>query len=107
MSPLSLEPKPSTASKPAAFAVDYCDFATNAIHRRVFKSAKAMEQWITRNENRFFILIFRRCVLINGVWDTLTTIGNRTITLTELRKIVLSLEKQIQEIDQMKVGFSS
>jgi len=60
-----------------------------------------MEQWISRNDKFSTILICRRSVLINGVWDSMTTIGNRTLTLTELRKIVQLLEREKQEVDQL------
>jgi hypothetical protein len=52
-----------------------------------------MEQWIERNDD-FTTFIINRHALIENRWEAFTTIGKKTVTLSELKWIMKHLEDE-------------
>ncbi|MDR0604505.1 MAG: hypothetical protein LBG80_09415 [Bacteroidales bacterium] len=71
-----------------------CSGSSTVVEDRIFKTIKAMEQWIYRNDSDFGRLILNRYALIENQWEVFTTIGKTTITLSELKRIVGYLEDE-------------
>lgn len=81
------------------FRVEYVCYLHNdlPVQSRTFNSAASLAQWVTRNDNdnTFGIKVLRRLALLGDQWEPYTTIGRKTITLTDLRTIVKDLEMTI------------
>lgn len=65
------------------------------IVEREFKCNKSMQQWIARNDNdtTFGIVIVNTLALIDDIWEPFTTIGRKTVTLSDLENIVRNLRE--------------
>lgn len=65
----------------------------NKIIEREFKSVKSMSQWISRNDNdnTLGIFIVNTLALIDNTWEPFTTIGKKTITLSDLETIIKNI----------------
>lgn len=88
--------KPNTVSDATQFKVTYIDCnGSDDIKQKekTFKTQKIMEQWIGRNDF-FFRLIINRFALIRNQWEAFTTIEKRTVTLSELKRIIEQLEDE-------------
>lgn len=79
-----------------SFRVDYICYLDDSrkVLTREFSSTKSLEQWVARNDNdtTLGILVLKRRALINDIWEPYTTIGKKTITLSDLKHIVRDLE---------------
>ncbi len=60
---------------------------------REFQNLKSMRQWIDRNGELFGLLVLNTLTLIDGEWEPFTTIGKKTITLSDLESIVRNLRE--------------
>jgi hypothetical protein len=81
-------------SEATQFKVTYVDCDGTAelmLRQRTFKTIKVMEQWIVRNSIYFNRLMINKYALIDDGWEAFTTIGRKTITLSELKLIVKNL----------------
>jgi hypothetical protein len=56
-----------------------------------------MNQWIDRNDTYFDFLLLARYAMIGNKWEWFGTVGNRNITLTELKRIVWDAEETIRK----------
>lgn len=66
---------------------------------REFSNTKSLEQWVDRNDNEstFGILVLKREALIGDTWEPYTTIGKKTITLSDLKRIVNDMESEYKK----------
>ncbi len=72
-----------------SFKVQYTIIGeTDEVKEREFDNIKSLRQWIDRNEGRFDVLILNTLALIMDEWEPFTTIGKKTITLSDLQNIV-------------------
>lgn len=78
------------------FRVEYNCYlhGENTLGSREFNSAKSLAQWADRNDNdnTLGIIILRKLALLGDHWEPYTTIGKKTITLSDLKTIVKDLE---------------
>lgn len=78
------------------FRVEYNCYlhGENTLGYREFNSAKSLAQWADRNDNdnTLGILMLRKLALLGDHWEPYTTIGKKTITLSDLKIIVRDLE---------------
>lgn len=58
---------------------------------RDFKTIKSLSQWVDRNGSDL-ALILNRFALIDSAWEPYTTVGKKTLTISELKNIVRTLE---------------
>lgn len=81
------------------FKVEYICYlhGDNTVLNREFQSDKSLSQWIARNDNdnTIGIMILRKLALIDDIWEPYTTIGKKTITLSDLKITVKNLEVSI------------
>lgn len=81
------------------FKVEYLCYLNDdkIIEFREFNSAKSLNQWENRtdNDSTFGIMILRKLALIDDIWEPYATIGKKTLTLGDLKKIVYDLETTI------------
>jgi len=88
---ITTKPKPMIAQA-TSFKVSYVDAESpKDTMFREFKSIRTMNQWIERNMS-FAFFVMNKFALIDGNWEAFTTIGKKTVTLSELKKIVAYLE---------------
>ena len=82
-------------SKASQFKVRYalCSGSGFIVKEKTFKTIKVLEQWIGRNDD-FSTLMLNRYAFIDKKWEAFTTIGKKTITLSEIKKIVRELEDE-------------
>lgn len=81
--------------KATSFKVEYVEYLNDRKHcERLFNNIKSLNQWIDRNDNGYTIglCVTRKLALIDGTWEPFTTIGKKTITLSDLKFIVSELE---------------
>ena len=69
----------------------YNDAFECSIKERAFEKLKSMEQWISRNDN-LSTLVLNRYALIDNQWYAFAIIGNKYLTVDELKTIVSNLE---------------
>lgn len=64
------------------------------VKERLFNNYKSARQWIIdRNDGTLDFMVMRMLVLIDDEWEPFTTIGKKTITLSELETIVRDLRE--------------
>lgn len=73
-----------------SFKITYTDAGT--IREKEFCSTKTLEQFASRNSAKFDFLVIHKFALIDNEWYRYTVIGNRTLLLEELRRILFDLE---------------
>lgn len=77
------------------FKVQYVSCARGLdLLERKFRSQKIMSQWIARNDKLFAIFIVKMLALIDDIWDPFTTIGKKSITLSDLEFIEKNLREE-------------
>lgn len=78
------------------FKVQYalCNGEAREIQEREFANLKSLRQWIDRNEQLFDVLIIKTLGLIRDEWEPFTTIGKKTISLSDLESIVRDLHEE-------------
>lgn len=77
-----------------SFKVQYLLFLEDdkSIKEREFNSLKSMSQWCTRNDT-FDSMVIKTLALIDDDWEPFTTIGKKTVTLSDLENIVRNLRE--------------
>ncbi len=77
------------------FKVQYAIVSGGPIEKseREFGSLKSMRQWMDRNGEALGIVILKTLALIMDKWEPFTTIGKKTVTLSDLRAIVEDLSE--------------
>ena len=60
---------------------------------REFDNLKSMRQWIDRNEESFDLMVVKTLALIYDEWEPFTTVGKKTVTLSDLYAIVRELRE--------------
>lgn len=77
------------------FKVQYSCYLNDevTVHEREFNSLESMRQWIARNDNPGIlgIMVLKTLALVMDEWEPFTTIGKKTITLSDLQTIVKDL----------------
>lgn len=77
------------------FKVQYVSCARGLdLLERKFRSQKIMSQWIARNDKILAIFIVKMLALIDDIWDPFTTIGKKSITLSDLEFIEKNLREE-------------
>lgn len=74
-----------------SFKVWYAEIGENGTREREFANLKSLRQWIDRNEELFDVFVLKTLALIDGEWEPFTTIGKKTISLSDLEHIVRDL----------------
>ena len=79
----------------------YLDDGKKVLERE-FQSNKSMSQWIARNDNEstYGIIVINTLALIDGVWEPFTTIGKKTVTLSDLETIVKNLREDYKSSNE-------